>query len=176
MKKINVIDLDNTLIPFDSFRFLVLEEIKRLNVIVIILTVFRKLRIIKLANYKCLIINALKLDENVDSLELISEKIVQSINKIIMEKAKQHCNENTLNILCSASPEVYVKIVAQKLGWVGYGSHFVEKQFYHMYGANKVEFIKTKYPTKDYNYNFAISDSESDLGLLKLFDKYELIQ
>ena len=174
MKKINVIDLDNTLIPFDSFKFLVIEEMKKMNIIVIILTILRKMRLIKLANFKYLITTKLRLVDNQDKLNQICDKISELMSEVILEKVNKYSGEDTMNILCSASSEEYVKIIAEKLGWEGYGSHFVGNFFFHMYGTNKADFIKSKFPQKDYIYNFAISDSETDLELLKLFKIWEL--
>ena len=44
-----------------------------------------------------------------------------------------------------------------------------------MYGENKEKFIKREYPMDKYIYNYAISDSISDLSLLRLFDNYDLL-
>ncbi len=175
MKSINVIDLDKTLIPFDSFRYLVISEIKSLNLKVIFLVFIRKLRLIKASIFKKCVIEALKLDTNSRLNTKVVDLIIISIDNNILKKIQYESSNNTLNILCSASANSYVLEVADRLGWEGYGSYRDKKVFYHMYGENKLKFIESKFPKDKYQYNFAISDSSSDLKLLKKFQKYELI-
>jgi len=53
MKKINVIDLDKTLIPFDSFRRYIFKYIRFNNVFfVMVILLLRKLRFIKMDSFK----------------------------------------------------------------------------------------------------------------------------
>lgn len=51
-RKINVIDLDKTLIPYDSFRILVKKEVLNFNWDIIGYTLFRVLRLMSLEKYK----------------------------------------------------------------------------------------------------------------------------
>lgn len=174
MKSINVIDLDKTLIPFDSFRYLIMSEIKILNFKIILLVAIRKLRLIRAGTFKNLVIKVLKLDINSNINQKMVELVLGAIDKNILDKVNQESND-TINILCSASANSYVKEVAKRLGWRGYGSYYDGKEFYHMYGANKLKFIQSQFPKNKYQYHFAISDSRSDLKLLKEFKKHELI-
>lgn len=175
MKSINVIDLDKTLIPFDSFRYLVMSEMKSLNLKIIFLVIIRKIKFIKAKTFKKYVIKALKLNINSKLNSAMVNLIMSSIDKKILEKIQYESDNNTINILCSASADSYVSEVAKHLGWKGYGSHTNEKVFYHMYGINKLKFIESIFPKSEYQYNFAISDSSSDLELLKKFKKYDLI-
>ena len=176
MKSINVIDLDKTLIAFDSFRYLVIDELKSLNLKIALLVTVRRLRLIDASRFKKGVIEALKLDSNSRLNSKMADLIVSSIDKKILEKIEKESSATTINILCSASANSYVKEVAKRLGWVGYGSYIDENNlFYHMYGANKLKFIESKYPNSKYRYNFAISDSKSDLEMLKRFERFEII-
>ena len=175
MKKINVIDLDKTLIPYDSFRSYVVEKIKSGNIKVLLFSLLRKLRLLSASEFKRKVILQTSLLINNKDIEHISLKILNSINSEVYDIIIENTDNETINILCSASPDVYVKKVAEHFGWIGLGSFFNDKKFYHMWGKNKIKFIKEKYPSNEYIYNFAISDSQSDLQLLMQFKKYEII-
>ena len=42
-------------------------------------------------------------------------------------------------------------------------------------GGKKLIYYRRRYPKDKYEYNYAISDSKSDLELLKLFSAHELL-
>lgn len=174
MKKINVIDLDNTLIPYDSFRMYVIEQIKSGDIILIFLTLLRKVKFISSADYKKKVILYKQLKINIVDINNIVSKILNSLNQDILEMINKNTDDRTINILCSASPDVYVKKVAENFSWIGYGSFLQGKEFYHMWGENKLKFIERKYPSSKYTYNFAISDSKTDIELLERFKKMVL--
>jgi phosphoserine phosphatase len=176
MKKINVIDLDKTLIPYDSFRLYVINKIKSGNVRLAIAAVLRKLRFIQAEDFKKKALFNTQLLKKTEEIDKITSNILCSINEEVLEIIKENSDEDIINILCSASPDAYVKKVAEHFNWIGYGSYFNGIDFYHMWGENKLRFIESKYPSNKYIYNFAISDSESDLKLLKQFKKYELVK
>jgi phosphoserine phosphatase len=176
MKSINVIDLDKTLIPFDSFRYLIIHELKRLNLKIISLVILKKVGFISSKRLKDLVLRVLKLDKNIKLKDKIVELINNSIDREVLEKVKRESDKDTINILCSASSNSYIKEVAKNLKWVGYGSYVKEDNFYHMYGINKLKFIKSKFPKTKYRYNFAISDNINDLVLLEEFKKYEIVE
>lgn len=175
MKKLNVIDFDNTLIPFDSFRFYVKKGIKKLSVLFILYTIARIFRLIDNETFKQKIIKLNPYNKaEINSFQIY---IINSIDQVILDKVKIHTSENTVNVICSASPDFYISEIAKKLNMIGYGSFFnSKKEFFHMYGQKKVEFIKKKYPLDEYEYNYAISDSKSDLLLLSMFKEHELLE
>lgn len=177
-KRINVIDLDNTLIPFDSFRKLVFQQILKCNVKIIIISFLRFSRLITADNFKKNIIDVLETRPSATKIYTnFAEIILKDFNYGVFSLVKTNSKKDeTINILCSASPDKYIQIVANKLGWVGFGSGYYESNFINMHGENKEKFIRKKYPTDKYIYNFAISDSKSDLGLLKLFDNYKWLK
>jgi hypothetical protein len=176
MKKINVIDLDKTLIPYDSFRYYVMEKIRSGNIKILIFSVLRKLRLLSASEFKRKVILQTSLLINNKDLEQISLKILNSINSEVYDIIIENTDNETINILCSASPDAYVKKVAEHFNWIGYGSYFNGIDFCHMWGENKLRFIESNYPSNKYIYNFAISDSEIDLQLLKTFNKYKLLK
>lgn len=177
MTKINVIDFDKTLIPLDSFRLYVLTGIKRFRFTFILFTLLRLLRIINTNLYKKLIsIAAIKGMDNKD-LSDFCENLITKIDKTILNDINSKTDINTINIICSASPDFYISLVADKLGWHGYGSYFNDNGcFVNLYGANKKDLILKVYPKSEYAYNYAISDSETDMPLLKEFNDYILIK
>ena len=93
-----------------------------------------------------------------------------------MSIIEKHSGKEHTNILLSASPNDYVSKLAAKLGWIGVGTDFVNGNFVHYFGENKVSYILNEYPSDKYKYNFAISDSSSDEALLNLFSTKVLIQ
>jgi len=177
-KKINVIDLDNTLIPFDSFRRLIFIQILHFNIRILIISVLRIFRFITMSEFKKKIINALESRKVKKDIYIkISNIILNNLNKDIIALINKNSGEREIiNILCTASPNLYVRFVADKLGWMGCGSGYYNGRFIHMYGINKLDFIKKKFPKEEYIYNYAISDSSSDLDFLKMFNKYHLFK
>ena len=177
-QKINVIDLDGTLIPFDSFRTFILYFIKKGDWFIILLTSLRVLRLVTAKRYKYLCLKYLnkKKTNNISIIyERIAEEVFKSISQPIYDKILTHSN-NAINVLCSASPHGYVSLVAKKLGWMGYGSYYAEGKFLYLYGTAKKDFIIENFPPSKYDYHFAISDSTSDLELLKSFHQFELVK
>lgn len=169
-KKINVIDLDKTLIPYDSFEKLVKIQIRNLNLKVIYYTAFRVLRFISLEDYKKKITNLIKLKFDNDYFENFATRLFDDIDKNVLEKINIESESTSINILLSASPNIYVKYLVKKMKWVGTGSYFDEnKTFIHLHGKGKIIWIHNNYPPEEYQYHFAISDSCTDDNLLKLF-------
>lgn len=169
-KKINVIDLDKTLIPYDSFRLLAIEEIKKGNMKVIIITLLRVIRLISLKKYKEIAIQTLDKKYDKYFFKEFALKLYKDIDSIVLKKILDETDDNTINVLLSASPDLYVKYLINKLNWIGSGSYINDSGiFIHLHGNQKRNWIKKKYYFRDYNYNLAISDSPSDDNLLDLF-------
>lgn len=173
-KNIIVVDLDGTLIPFDSFRMLVLKNIFDFRIISLIF--IRILRFISNANFKYQFIKILeKKDWGYKKSEIFVDKIIMQIDSAVMQKIKSNSVSDDYIILCSASPNIYVSKIASRLGWKGYGSFDKEKKTKHLYGRNKKDFIIQNFPPEQYNYKYSISDSKSDMDLLNMFETWELI-
>lgn len=178
-KKINVIDLDQTLIPYDSYS----EYLNRLLlhpryfISGIVLILLRKLRIISLSTQKkySVIFNQ-RIVSYQKYVKNYAEKLFNHVNNNVMKMVNNNSDRNTIKILCTASPEDYASLLASKLGWECVASHFSENgQFIHVHGKNKIKLINKLYPKNKYDYNFAISDSTSDLDLLLSFKKHQLL-
>jgi phosphoserine phosphatase len=179
MQKINAIDLDRTLIPFDSFRLFVLTYLKQKNYLTTLtaFVLFRRLRLLQSKTFKHKALKQIRNHKAYQSLiQEISAKIMATLRPGCMQAIARVTDQNTLNILISASPEDYVSLVAGHLGWPYLASKIENNKFIHCHGPNKITLLQDHYPRDKYIYNFAISDSLSDLELLKMFNKYELVE
>ena len=172
MKNIVVADFDDTLLPYDSERYYILNEIKKGNLKIIFYAILRKLRILNHTRFAECLYNEMK---NKD-LTLFVDKLFADINQDILQQVLSYKDENTELILLSASPSCYIKKIAERLHFKGIGSDYFDNLFIHLYADNKALFIQMNYPKSEYRYKFSISDSKSDLTLLRLFEEYELIE
>lgn len=169
---INVIDLDETLLPYDSFRLLIKNELFKFDFYVIKLTLKRVLRLILNSEFKLKIVLYLQKKYDEDFFKSYADKIFTDINVDVMTLIENENDNGTVNVLLSASPNIFVGHFIHKLGWVGTGS-FIDNEgkFIHLHGKEKVKYLMRTFEPENYNYNFAISDSESDDDLLALFKK-----
>jgi len=167
--KINVIDLDKTLIPYDSFRVLIIREIKKIDVFLIGITVSRLLKFTPSEQYKKRASLYLQKKHSDEFFKNFANELFNDIDKKVLQLIHSHTQKNTINILLSASPNLFVKHLVKKLKWSGSGSYNSDGTFVHLYGSNKTQWLFQNYNTEDYDYNFAISDSSSDDELLSLF-------
>jgi phosphoserine phosphatase len=109
-------------------------------------------------------------------LKSFSDYILQNVNKDVILKLKLFSDEDTINVLVSASIEDYVSLIAKRLGWEFIATIINDDGINHNYGKQKLVNILNQYSKDEYIFNYAISDSESDLELLYLFNKYDLIK
>lgn len=176
MISLYVFDFDKTLVPFDSFRRYLIYWMKYVPFTILKNLLLRKLRVL----------SSKKLKQEV--LQSISRNPkFHEINRKFIDQLVPYLNQNMIDHICSkdkgpkivlilsASPDVYVSDTARAIGLTGRGSYFINNQFVHLHGTGKVEFIKQYYPINSYRYVYSVSDSKSDLELLKLFETYELI-
>ena len=177
MKKINLIDLDFTLIGYDSFRkyvlyFMFSDPATFAKYIYWIFQRYSKL-ISRADLFSKMILEARKRNSYRQRMEEFAELALKNIDPKVLDFIKMHTDKNSLDVLCSASPDDYVKIIASKLNWESLGSYFNEDgEFVHLWGIGKKTGVEKKYPKTEFEYNFAISDN--DLELLKSFKKYKL--
>jgi len=167
MKSLNVVDLDKTLIAIDSFRYLVFKEI---DFPLLILIILRALKII--SRYKFAQEASEKLKKvlsNEKEIEELVRYLISKINNEVLEKVRCRSTGDAVTVIVSASPEEYVKKIANRFGFLGMGSYWEGGRYFHCYGPNKIEYLEKKFPKKDYIYNFVISDSKEDISLLSLF-------
>jgi phosphoserine phosphatase len=106
-----------------------------------------------------------------NEMKKFSLGLYRDLDKSLLRFVQDHTDDSTENILCTASPEDYVKYLAEMLGWAYLSSTLngSDGTFYHLYGEHKMTTLKQHYPPRDYTYNLVISDSESDRNLMQLF-------
>ncbi|NLJ82028.1 MAG: haloacid dehalogenase-like hydrolase [Bacteroidales bacterium] len=172
MKNIVVADFDETLLPYDSENVYVYKQIRRGNIKILTWFLLRKLKIISYAKF----VEYLQNEMSKKDLTAFVNKLYADIDQEVLNQVLSYKNEHSEMILLSASPHCYIEKVAEKINFKGYGSTYYDGKFRQLYDVNKAIFIQEKYPKTDYRYTFSISDSETDLTLLKLFEKYELIK
>jgi hypothetical protein len=174
MNKINVIDLDCTLLPYDSFRKLVKIELRKLNLYIWIISILRILKVIQGYRYKQLLVLYWENKYDKSFFYNYAKLIYKDLDKNILNIVSSKTDSNTKNILISASPELYVKELIVLLGWEGRGSYYKNKKFINLYSKEKINWLIKNYPKNEVEYNFAISDSQSDVQLLALFQESTL--
>lgn len=177
--KINVIDLDGTLVPYDSFQKYTLTFLtKRKSWLTILFTsVLRFINLIDGYKFKKTVILAARKVDNYEAImRNFAEKLYGDIDIKIMKMINNHEGPITTNILCSASVEDYTKYLAKLLQWEYVCSRIDEEKqdFIHVHGKNKISAIELLYPSDTYDYNFAVSDSSDDEELLSRF-KYAIL-
>ena len=171
-QKINVIDLDKTLINYDTFRLLVLKEIRKGDGIVIYAVIMRLLKVYSSLKFKRRIQKYLVHKYPPSFFANYAKQVYKKLDKEVMEIVKHHSDTETINILLSASPNEYVRPLCELLNWKGTGSYFDAKNnFNHMHGIQKINWLKFFFPESNYIYHFAISDSHSDDELMGLFEE-----
>jgi len=175
-KKINVIDLDSTLLPHNSLIYFVLLFMKNRQCFLPLLFYLEQRItgiITKEEFLKKIMITARKSTHYEKKVKKFGLSLYDDIRKPMLRFILQNTDEFTMNILCTASPEDYVKYLCEKLGWPYISTTLDnnDENFIHMFGHNKVIAVQKMYPKQDYTYNLAMSDNISDRELLKLFDK-----
>jgi hypothetical protein len=176
MDKINVIDLDCTLLPYDSFGKLVKTELKGLKLYVLLVSALRILRIISNLQFKQLLTKYWSNKYEQLFFDNYAKMIYEDLDKNILEIIGSKTDTNTKNVLISASPNLYVKVLISMLGWEGSGSYFKENKFIHLHTEMKINWLENYYPAHELEYNFAISDNHSDDKLLSMFNEYLFVE
>jgi phosphoserine phosphatase len=175
-KKINVIDLDSTLLPYNSLIHFVLLFMKNRRCFLPLLFYLEQRitgKITKEEYLKKILITARKTTQYEKKVKKFGLSLYDDIRKPMLRFIFENTDEFTINILCTASPEDYAKYLCEKLGWTYICSTLEnnDENFVHMFGHNKVIAVQKMYPKQNYTYHLAMSDNISDRELLKLFDK-----
>lgn len=173
MKSLNVIDLDGTLIGYDSFRVLLS---KHLNVHIAVTAALRRLCILPQAVAAARFTDALApiLSDDV-RVEEFARSLAEDVRADIIARVRMHTDLSTTNLLLSASPDPYVKALGKALGFAGAGSRWSGGEFLHCHATKKLRFVATHFPEKEYEYRYAVADHLSDLPLLHRFQHFELV-
>ncbi len=172
-----VVDFDKTLVPFDSFRKFIFLWIKKYPFSLFSILILRKLKILSVGNFKKLIIKRVVRNRKFALInDTFSNSLFEAVNTDVKKKIINELQQNTTVLLLSASPDVYVEKVGNKLGYKAKGSFFdLDQRFVHLFGSLKIEYLKKHYPRERFNYLYAISDSNSDIELLNMFIKSDLL-
>ena len=115
-------------------------------------------------------------DNNFQSVnERFSDYLIKRMDLELVDALRQNLSQEDVILLLSASPDQYISIIGHKIGTKAKGSYFNNKNnFVHMYKLGKIDYLNINFPPEQYLYHYAISDSNSDLSMLKMFDKYKL--
>lgn len=168
--------MDRTLVPFDTFKKLLINEIGNGDFKILFYSLLRKLRLVSSISFKETVL--LHLMEKYNEFYFLgyADSIYEKIDKEVLTLVQNESDLDTINVLISASPNVYVKPLLNKMGWTGSGSYFDKSgQFIHLYKENKIFWLDENFSQTNYFYHFAISDSRTDVKLLKLFSKSKLL-
>jgi HAD superfamily phosphoserine phosphatase-like hydrolase len=176
MTNLIVFDLDKTLLSIDSFSLLARENF---NKSIFFIAGMRKLKLLN--RHQCaksLHRYLLPVLQNQTIIQDFAERLVRThLNEKVRKRLKTElAAPGNETIIISASPHEYVSIVGENLGCRAFGSKFFEDKYLHLYGAKKVDFVKNEFPQNAFRYKYAVSDSESDLPLLRLFSDWDLIK
>jgi len=169
---LSVFDLDKTLIKIDSLQFLVTRQLFWRT---LPLMALRALGIHGRESFAAAVtLRCEKLMTSETQLEAFLQRIRCEIDPAVGAMLVEHRKQGEV-VIASASPEVYVSRFAKSMGAIGIGSHFDQQgNFFHCYGDNKVAYLTRRFPKSDFLWNFAISDSESDLPLLRECKTHQL--
>lgn len=165
-------DFDKTLVPYDSFRRYLMHMLRLRPVRVGGLLLLRKLRLISGASLKASIARM------VNYSEALQRDAKHFANRVIYDvQLPVAAPKEAKVLLISASPAIYMQHIASSLACSLLCSDFVEGYKYmELYGEIKAEALHQHFPSSEYEYAFAASDSESDLCWMKEFKEYKIVK
>ncbi|HET9232571.1 MAG TPA: HAD family hydrolase [Candidatus Eisenbacteria bacterium] len=173
MKQLNVIDLDGTLLPYDSLAAWVRRFRSRRETAILFCwwSGLRRLGLLSRSEFLRLTLERARNAKGYDAFTReFARQLLRDLDTTVQERIRLHSDADTVNLLCSASPEDYVRLVAEALGWEYRASGFRESgEWEHVYGPYKVTLIQRDFPQEQFRYQYAVADSESDWPLLDLF-------
>ncbi len=173
-QQLAIFDLDGTLISGDSFRSLIVENIlsrPRLGVLVGL----RAARLLSREGFAKKAHKEVKpLLDNPDFVSDFLQSLEKRIFSQVLNNAKKRMAEGQKVVLISASPHEYAVRFSQQLGFdEGFGSDWRGGKYQHLYAKGKLDFALHHYPKEQFEWSYAISDSQSDSLLLNAFDEQE---
>lgn len=180
MQQINIVDFDQTLIPFDSFRNYIKKFLLKLNfssLKILLYCILRKTNLVNMARFKQFVVLEARKSNNYKlEMRQFADELLKAVDSEVVMLLKTYSKKNTKNILCTASPVDYMALVSRSLNWKFIASEISDKNIVHIYGKQKKEAVLKKYPKEKFQYNFAISDNINDLSLLRQFKHYKIIK
>lgn len=159
MKSATVIDLDGTLTSVNTFTFFVKENIFR-HPLIILPVLLRKLRMISHARAKQMIIK-----RHFSELEI--ERFVTNLTPYIRTDLLNRFNDTSL-VISTAAPELYVKVLAEKLSI----NYYTATPTGGKENKGEIKFKNTIVLLQDNNLKLknVVTDHHDDLPLLKYND------
>lgn len=173
MKKLYALDFDKTLISYDSFRRFLKLLLAKYPVRIGVFLIARKLRLMDAAAFKERITQIVENNEEM-------KHFAQSFAQLLEREATlpQQVNEDPEGevLIISASPACYMQYLRQIGGRpvIIAASDYVNGEYCNLYGRTKQAYIAERFSTSEYIYSFAMSDSESDLCWLQMFEHYDM--
>jgi phosphoserine phosphatase len=166
MNKVNVFDMDGTLLTSDTANFLFrqINLAKRLHLAIIYLIGGSEKFHLKL--YGMFEKNA-EFKAKVEIHDFFLRNLNTSVMKLASESSREH-----IKVVCSGSHEYLVKKFCEIYGFdiaIGSTASSLNK------GMRKLKNIELIFPREKFVYSFAISDNEEDLIWMKEFENYFLI-
>jgi phosphoserine phosphatase len=180
-KKLNVIDLDNTLLPYNSWAKFVMVFLSNWRCFfpIIFFSLLRGFGLLSRGMYQKSLLKIMRKARAYEATaKTFGEALYQDVRMPLVHFIQENTDEATVNVLCTASPEDYVEYLSKKLGWQ-YISSALDKDsihFIHMFRERKIAAIQQEYPREEFDYHLAMSDDRGDLGLLKLFEKHFIVR
>ena len=165
---VNVIDLDDTLLKTDSsmlfYRWLLL---RRPWIATILMARF--LRVLPEQKMKKYLYFSGK-KAFCSSGDKFLALLDQEIDHKLIEHMHTYTHPSQTTVVFSASFDFYVEPFTRSLGFAGYGSTMDPGgKFRHLKREEKINLLQELFPPERSDYNYAVSDSHSDEGLLEKF-------
>jgi phosphoserine phosphatase len=171
---VNAIDLDGTLLPYDSMHRYWRWQLRNIRTApsAAALAVLRLTGGMGRARFTEMLVRVgRRLTGYDERMRGFAAGLYRDLDGSAIRLVQQHSPTGTVNVLCTASPEDYVRHLAARLGWEFLCSRFSSdgSAFTHVYGEVKAREFARRFPASQYEYNFAIADSDADRALLRLF-------
>lgn len=170
MKQLYAYDFDKTLVPYDSYNRYLKHLLLLRPMTIGGLLVLRKMRII----------SSLKLKQYVTKIVSRSKKLTDDArrfaDKVMIDVQIPKIEQRSVMLIISASPKVYMHYIAEQLDCELICSDYIDNQYVEMYGETKAKYLLQYFPQSEYAYQYAMSDSESDICWMKEFEQFEIIE
>lgn len=170
MKILYAYDFDGTMIPYDSFRRYLWHLMKLKPVRIGWLLMLRKMRLLSAERLKERVTRMVTHSETLkQDAKRFAKRIVYDVQMPVIAP------KESIVLIISASPDVYMRYVAEALACELLSSSMQDGTYVEMYGETKKTWIKQLYPKAEYVWTYAASDSASDECWMKEFKQYEII-
>ncbi len=170
MKQLYAYDFDKTLIPYDSFRRYLMFLMRFRPIYILYLLLLRKIHIIDRKRLKQ------KVTQLVESSTILENKTKHFAKGLFKDIRLSEMSEEAMLLIITASPMVYMKYVAEELHCQLLCSDYIGNEYIEMYGTAKANYLYQSYPSCSYQYEYAASDSKSDMCWMKEFKQFEIVK